>query len=199
MFVSVFIAMASIFGHIAASTALGISVFPNKARGGLLLLAAFCAFAPDLDVLEFRFGVSYSSPWGHRGWTHSLLFAIAFGLIMAWMYHRITARPVREGKAFRYNALFLILSTLSHPLLDMLTNGGLGVAFFLPFSEERFFFPVRPIQVSPLVAGDFFSKWGLRVLASEAIWIGLPCLMAVLLAKGLPFLWRKQLSREKND
>jgi inner membrane protein len=36
------------------------------------------------------------------------------------------------------------------PLLDMLTNGGLGIAVFSPFSRERFFFPVQPIPVSPI-------------------------------------------------
>jgi inner membrane protein len=68
---------------------------------------------------------------------------------------------------------FLFLSALSHPLLDMLTNGGLGVALFAPFSKERFFFPWRPVEVSP-IGFNFFSEWGARVLLSEFRWVWLP-------------------------
>jgi membrane-bound metal-dependent hydrolase YbcI (DUF457 family) len=32
----------------------------------------------------------------------------------------------------------------------MLTDGGLGIAVFAPFSSHRFFFPVQPIPVSPI-------------------------------------------------
>lgn len=44
-------------------------------------------------------------------------------------------------------------ATASHALLDMLTDGGLGVALFVPVSNARLFFPVRPIAVSPIGAG----------------------------------------------
>jgi len=54
----------------------------------------------------------------------------------------------------------------SHPLLDALTDGGLGVALLWPFSAERFFFPWRPIPVSPIGVG-FFSLRGIRVALAE--------------------------------
>ena len=159
--------MASIFGHIAASTALSYAFFPAQARPAVLTLAAFCAFAPDLDVLAFAFGIPYGSEWGHRGWTHSLVFAAGFGLLLAAIFFR-------RDKDFWRIALLCVLATASHPLLDMLTNGGRGVALWWPFSTERLFFPWQPIQVSPLGAAAFFSEWGLAVLWSEAKWIGLP-------------------------
>ncbi|MCC6281946.1 MAG: metal-dependent hydrolase, partial [Saprospiraceae bacterium] len=71
--------MASIFGHIAASSALGYAGFPKEVRPATLLLAGFLAFAPDLDVLAFHYGVPYGSQWGHRGWTHSLVFTVVLG------------------------------------------------------------------------------------------------------------------------
>jgi inner membrane protein len=73
-------------------------------------------------------------------------------------------------------------------LLDALTNGGLGVALFAPFSNERFFFPWRPIEVSPIGAG-FFSARGMRVLLSEARWIWLPAatVCAVVWLRQRPF------------
>jgi len=77
---------------------------------------------------------------------------------------------------------FLFLSTLSHGILDALTNGGLGVAFFAPFDDSRYFFPWRPIRVSPISVSGFLSSRGLQVLRSELQWIWLPAaLVAILL------------------
>jgi inner membrane protein len=59
--------------------------------------------------------------------------------------------------------LDFFLITASHGILDAFTNGGLGIALFSPFDNSRYFFPFRPIQVSPIGAG-FFSMRGLRVL-----------------------------------
>jgi len=169
--------MASVFGHIAAATALSYTFFPRQFRPAVLAVAAFCAAAPDLDVLAFRFGIAYSSEWGHRGWTHSLVFAFLFGTLVAAIFFR-------RDQGFWKIALLCMLATVSHPLLDMLTNGGRGVALYWPFSLERLFFPWQPIQVSPLGAGAFFSEWGLRVLWSEAKWIGLPGLVLMALGRG---------------
>lgn len=168
--------MASIFGHVAASSALGLSFFNRISTWKALLLAGFCAFAPDLDVIAFRFGVPYTSIWGHRGFTHSLAFAAVFGILVAWLFYR------RE-KDWWKTGLWFSLATASHPLLDMLTTGGMGCALWWPMSEERLFFPVRVIRVSPLEIRDFISKWGIKVLLSEVIWIGIPGLIMVGLSK----------------
>jgi inner membrane protein len=76
------------------------------------------------------------------------------------------------------------LATFSHPLLDMLTDGGLGVALFAPLTNERYFFPWRPVEVSPIGVG-FFSRRGLDVIFSEIIWIWIPALMIFLSATAL--------------
>jgi inner membrane protein len=78
--------------------------------------------------------------------------------------------------------VFFAAITASHGLLDALTNGGRGIAFFAPFSNHRFFFPWRPIQVSPIGVG-FFSARGLAVLQSELRWILLPSVIIALLAR----------------
>ncbi|MFN0014946.1 MAG: metal-dependent hydrolase [Saprospiraceae bacterium] len=173
--------MASIFGHIAASSALGLSFFPKQATTKALLLAGLCAFIPDADVLAFRFDVPYTSIWGHRGWTHSLAFAVVFGTLIAGLFYG-------RQKGWWKMAFWFVLATASHPLLDMLTTGGMGCALWWPLSEERLFFPLQVIRVSPLEIRDFFSKWGLRILASEAIWIGIPGAVLVLASR----LWRRE-------
>jgi inner membrane protein len=167
--------MASIFGHVLAASAMGSTFFKAQTNRKTLLLAGFCAFAPDLDVLGFEWGVSYGSIWGHRGFTHSLLFCGLMGVVLAWLFFR---KHPQVGRI----AVWCACSAVSHPLLDMLTDGGRGCALFWPWSDARLFFPIRPILVSPLGASNFFSAWGLEVLASEAYWIGMPALLLVAAA-----------------
>lgn len=101
---------------------------------------------PDLDVMGFRFGLSYGDHFGHRGFTHSLLFAL--------LCAPFAAMPLQwnDSLSHRKRALLFFLATASHPLLDMLTTGGLGCAFAAPISWHRYFAPdfMRVIPVSPI-------------------------------------------------
>ena len=72
-------------------------------------------------------------------------------------------------------------AAITHPLLDMLTDGGSGVMLFFPFSTERFFFPWRPIRVSPLSIARFFDR------AGPILWSELPfCAAAITSRIGPP-------------
>jgi inner membrane protein len=131
--------------------------------------AVACAVVPDLDVFAPAFGVPWSSFLAHRGLTHTLGFALLLGTVLALLLFR-----GRSPRRLDTVAALLALAAFTHPLLDMLTNGGRAIPWLWPFDDTRHFFPWRPIQVSPLLGG-FFSTRGLEVLASEAIWIGVPC------------------------
>ena len=76
-------------------------------------------------------------------------------------------------------------SLISHPLSDMHTNGGLGVALWWPIDTGRYFFPWRPIEVSPFGIGNFIDLRGLKVLASEVVVMWLPLLCFTFLTKRL--------------
>lgn len=110
---------------------------------------------PDADVLAFALHIPYSAPFGHRGATHSFAFAALCGVV-AWAV-------VRDRRL----AWLVGLTVASHPLLDALTDGGLGVALFFPFTNERFFFPWQPLPVAPIGRG-MLSARGLFVVAWEA-------------------------------
>ena len=75
-----------------------------------------------------------------------------------------------------------------------MTDGGLGVAFFAPFNNYRYFLPWRPIRVSPIALGRFFTERGLVVLKSELIWIWLPAIVLTIVALVL----RRHESSEKS-
>ena len=69
-------------------------------------------------------------------------------------------------------------------MLDAFTNGGLGVALLSPFDDTRYFFPFRPIEVSPLSVRAFFSAHGLAILRSELVWVWAPCALLACVAFG---------------
>ena len=163
--------MASAFSHAIAAVALGKLSFLKNIDKKFWLLGIFCAVLPDADVLSFNFGIPYESMWGHRGITHSLSFAALLGFGVTHFFY-----GDEHFFSKRWFALFtfFVACTASHAVLDAMTTGGLGVAFFAPFYNERYFFAFRPIQVSPIGVAKFFSEWGWRVIKSEIIWVWLP-------------------------
>src|SRR5438093_115062 len=76
--------------------------------------------------------------------------------------------------------VFFFLATASHGFLDSMTNGGLGVAFFAPFSNIRYFLRWRPIVVSPISVYGFVGRRGLIVMWSELGWVWLPAALIFL-------------------
>lgn len=167
--------MPSIFSHAVAALAIGKSYVRESAPFKFWVWSALCAMLPDVDVIGFAFGVSYGSMFGHRGLTHSLAFALVLGFAVVAFAFREVERFTRRWWSL---ILYLFVVTASHGALDALTDGGLGVAFFAPFSARRYFFPWRPIEVSP-IGLSFFSERGLEVLASEIVWVWLPSLALV--------------------
>ena len=161
--------MPSIFSHavvpIAASLGLG-KVISRR----LLVFSAFCAILPDFDTLAFKFGIAYSSQWGHRGFAHSITFAVCVAIVAMCFRRQLKSKVWLVG-------LMVFLATVSHPLLDMCTNGGLGVALYWPYSNERVFFDFRPIAVSPIGVSHFFTERGFAVMKSEFLWVWLPSII----------------------
>lgn len=133
--------------------------------------AVVCSCIPDLDVFSFALGIPYEAPLGHRGFSHSLLFAALCGALAAGC--AVMGETNRRRKYFAY-AAFLGCLTASHGLLDALTNGGHGIGFFVPFDNSRYFLPWEPIEVSPIGAA-FFSARGATVILSEVVWVWVPC------------------------
>ena len=169
--------MASLFAHVAVPLVArrGLDV-PDRITRRLDVIAVLVSIWPDLDYATLPFEVRPGDLLGHRGLTHSFLFAAFTALTVLLALYRHRPPPERWRIA-----LFLFVATASHALLDALTNGGQGVAFLAPFSEERFFFPVHPIEVSPIGAA-FFSARGLNVMKSEVMWVWLPALAAASIA-----------------
>jgi inner membrane protein len=135
---------------------------PRAPRLGLSMVGlAALSVLPDVDVIAFRLGIPYSNPYGHRGMTHSLLFAVAVGLVVA-LGLASRRRPVLT------DSLLATVVVASHGVLDAMTTGGLGIEFFWPVDTHRYFLPWQFIPVAPIGA-RMFSASGLSVLLTEAV------------------------------
>ncbi len=167
--------MASAFGHIIVGGVLA-RAFSQNFSWKLVIVATLCAILPDIDVVGFKLGISYALPLGHRGFTHSILFAILVAILVTILLFRKSKNPWLV-------AICLFLSILSHDVLDAFTNGGLGIGFFIPFNNARYFFDYRPIQVSPIGIEAFFTNSGWQVIKSELIWIGIPSMIIFVFVK----------------
>lgn len=175
--------MASFFSHPAFPVGVALSKVSGNFSRPLLILCCLLTLLPDADVISFKFGIPYGSQWGHRGFTHSITFALLMGVLFTPFARKLRSKPL---------VVFFstFLSTLSHSVFDALTDGGLGVAFFWPLDHERYFFPFRPVEVSPIGVRGFLSFRGLVVVGSEILWIWLPSLF-------LSFIVRKEMTRQR--
>src|SRR5882757_8100830 len=150
--------MPSIPTHFLVGAALGQAAGARlRSDWRFWTVALVCSALPDVDVIGFGFGVRYGDLWGHRGMTHSILFAVVAGILAGSWFGGSRLEKIGQG------------------VLDAITNGGLGIAFLSPFDPTRYFLPWRPILVSPIGAA-FFSSRGLAVIWSEVLWVWGPAL-----------------------
>lgn len=149
--------MASIFGHAIVGYTVSKIISNNNSKL-LLLLAIASTILPDIDVLTFNFGIPYEAPFGYRGFTHSIFFAMLWATLVIFVFAKF-------NRVIWWLVMFL--STISHGILDAMKSGGKGVGFFIPFHNERYFLPFREIIVSPIGIERFLSERGIRVIFSE--------------------------------
>lgn len=166
--------VASVLSHPAVPLALAVALGRDRVSAGLAAAACVASVLPDVDSLGFAAGVPYEHVMGHRGFTHSIVFALLTAFACS-------AFATRLGAPAAVTFTVVFVSTASHGVLDAMTTGGLGVAFFSPFSNARYFLPWRVILVSPIGVGGFFSHRGLLVLGSELRWIWTPSVLVAAL------------------
>ena len=166
--------MTTVMTHAAIGLALGHALGPARRGHRYWLACAVLPIVPDADVIGLRLGIAYGDLLGHRGLSHSLAFAAVLGLATALALGRGEGRG--GGETRHLGALFVLLAA-SHGPMDMLTNGGLGIALYSPFDTERYFWDWRPILVSPIGLRSFLSPWGWAVMKNELLWFGPPIVL----------------------
>ena len=126
------------------------------------------AMLPDADVLPLALGLPDSGLFGHRGLTHTLVFALAVAVAAALLARRMGLRPL-------YFGFFVFLVVGSHGPLDALTDHSRGVPMLWPFYTHPIASPWRPIPVAP-TGLEFVTARGFGVALVEAMYF-LPLLL----------------------
>ena len=161
--------MATVFTHAAAALALGTAFRRPGPPLRFWLAGAACAVVPDLDVVGLWFGIPWGHVLGHRGFTHSVFFAALLATLVLALVFR--GREWHGRRAAEW--VYLFAATVSHGVLDAMTDGGSGVAFWAPFDDGRYFLPWRPIPVSP-IGSRFFTERGAAIFKAELLLVWLP-------------------------
>jgi membrane-bound metal-dependent hydrolase YbcI (DUF457 family) len=143
--------------------------------GRIMLLCAGLAIVPDFD---FTFAWNFNLGGWHRGFTHSIVFGVAIGLLAAFL------APTRNLT----QQISLVLAPVSHAPLDALvtTSKGEGVRLLWPLTNYRFRFGL--FDYFSFSLDPRFDPWGdilthvLKVSLIELIAVG-PLLLFVVLIK----------------
>ena len=162
--------MASVISHAVAALGIGACFYRPGAPKRILAIGALCSVIPDLDVIGFHFGIRYADFWGHRGFTHSLLFAALlataaatgfpqthsrsqslFTLDLFFLGH-CKSRPARRNDRRRPGRSFL-LALRQSPLLPSLDSDPR-----FPDRRHPFLHPSRPRRPPKRTRMDLDSR-----------------------------------------
>ncbi len=168
--------MATIFTHPIVPVAAAYLIGRDKIPTRLLVAAGMVSIIPDFDVIGLQYGISYGDQFGHRGFTHSIFFALMMAIIAS-----LSNSYLQASKNICFWMVFI--GCCSHGVLDAFTDGGRGIAFFWPITAERYFFPWQPIEVSPIGLSRFLTPRGLDVLISEFWIVWIPAGILMILGK----------------
>lgn len=172
--------MPTVFTHAAIGLG-GGKIFSFKQQPKKFwFFALILPILPDADSIGFLFNIPYWHDFGHRGFFHSIFFAFIVTILVTVLFFR---EDKIFSKSWFVKWLFFFLITSSHGIFDAFTNGGLGIALLAPFDNIRYFFPYRPIPVSPIGIGSFLSSWGAAVLFAEVVCIWIPLLIFFYIKK----------------
>jgi inner membrane protein len=162
--------MPTIYTHGIVGLGMGKMFTSRKLPWLFWALAFLLPMVPDLDCFS---SAPYGSIWGHRGFSHSLLFALAAAVVTAALTFR------RFAISFWDLWGFFFVITASHGVLDAFTNGGFGIPFFWPIDNTRYGL-WGPIQVSD-IGFEIPNFRTSRTVYTELLYVWLPTGALVLL------------------
>jgi len=132
--------------HLALGACMGEAFAGNKLGRKAMIWGAVAQSAPDIDFIGSFFLDTPGDLIAHRGFTHSILFALMITPVMAYFAER-WHRP--HNISFLKWSLFFGVVILAHIFIDAFNNYGVG--WWEPFSHDRMSFN------SIYVADPFFS------------------------------------------
>lgn len=134
--------------QIILGAAVAEAVAGRKMGNKAAFWGAIAGTLPDLDVFLMQFYHPIDASLMHRGFSHSILFALLIGPALGWLIHRLYKKRY-EQKTWMW---LFFLSIITHPMLDIFTN--YGTQFLWPLKERITFnsvFVIDPLYTVPFM------------------------------------------------
>ncbi len=162
--------------QIVLGAACGEIVLGKKIGNKALLFGAIGGTIPDLDVFVggWLYGNEIDAMAFHRGFMHSILFAVLGAFLFGWITYKLYNTRKRMGTTTLKNWIWLyFLSIFTHPILDSFTP--YGTQLFLPFSDYRVAFNnisvVDPLYTLPFLLCLIVAMFYNRKRARRSHWV----------------------------
>jgi inner membrane protein len=136
--------------QIVLGASVGEAVLGKKVGNKAILWGAIAGTIPDLDVLLRYFTDEISSTQMHRGFSHSIVFAVLIAPLLGWIAKQIHFKL--KDVSFKDWTKLFFWTTVTHPLLDAHTTW--GTQFFWPFNYRLAYqniFVVDPLYTLPFL------------------------------------------------
>ena len=136
--------------QIVLGASVGEAVLGKKVGNKAILWGAIAGTIPDLDVILRSFTDEISATQMHRGFSHSIVFAVLIAPLLAWIAKKIHFKLV--DVSFKDWTKLFFWTTVTHPLLDAHTTW--GTQFFWPFNYRLAYqniFVVDPFYTLPFL------------------------------------------------
>ena len=176
--------------QIVLGAAVGEATLGKKVGNKAALYGAIAGTIPDLDVVANYLVDTVTALEMHRGFTHSIVFSIVFGLFFGWLVSLWEKRA-----SWKQWSLLWFLCFLTHPLLDAHTTW--GTQLFWPFDLRLAYkniFVIDPLYTLPFL---IFLVVALlrkrndpkrRTFNNLGLWVSSIYLVLTLVLKGITFL-----------
>ena len=136
--------------QIVLGASVGELVLGKKIGNKAILWGAVAGTIPDLDVLLRYFTDEISATEMHRGFSHSIVFAVLIAPLFAWIANKLNQK-LNHVSFIDWCKLFF-WSTVTHPMLDAHTTW--GTQFFWPFNYRLAYqniFVIDPLYTFPFL------------------------------------------------
>jgi len=133
--------------QIVLGASVGEAVLGKKIGNKAIWYGAIAGTIPDLDVIARNFTDTVTALELHRGFTHSILFAVIFGLFFGKLWSLWEKRATWKEWSW-----FWFLCFVTHPLLDAHTTW--GTQLFWPFDLRLAYkniFVIDPLYTLPFL------------------------------------------------
>lgn len=133
--------------QIILGAAVGEAVLGKKIGNKAMLYGAIAGTIPDLDIFSSYFTDTVNAISIHRGFTHSIVFAVLFAFIFGWLVSKYESYKNLKGWFWLFFWAFF-----THSLLDAHTTW--GTQLFWPFDMRLAFktiFVIDPLYTVPFL------------------------------------------------